>query len=57
LRSDLIFFARTTRSRRLVRDDERLSATLAGLHLVVFAGLMRASMAFNIAPFTGCFKR
>ena len=33
-------FAWTARSRRLVRDYERLPATLAGLHLVVFAGLM-----------------
>jgi transposase len=33
-------FAWTTRFRRLVRDYERLSATLAGLHLVVFACLM-----------------
>jgi len=33
-------FAWTTRFRRLVRDDERLPATLAGLHLVVFACLM-----------------
>ena len=30
----------TTRFRRLVRDYERLPATLAGLHLVVFACLM-----------------
>jgi transposase len=33
-------FAWTARFRRLVRDYERLPATLAGLHLVVFAGLM-----------------
>jgi transposase len=33
-------FAWTTRFRRLVRDYERLPATLAGLHLVVFAYLM-----------------
>ena len=33
-------FAWTTRFRRLVRDYERLPATLAGLHLVVFACLM-----------------
>ena len=33
-------FAWTTRCRRLVRDYERLPATLAGLHLVVFACLM-----------------
>ena len=33
-------FAWTARFRRLVRDYERLPATLAGLHLVVFACLM-----------------
>ncbi len=33
-------FAWTTRFRRLVRDYERLPATLAGLHLLVFACLM-----------------
>jgi transposase len=33
-------FAWTTRFRRLVRDYERLPATLAGLHLVAFACLM-----------------
>jgi transposase len=33
-------FAWTSRFRRLVRDYERLPATLAGLHLVVFACLM-----------------
>ena len=33
-------FAWTTRFRRLVRDYERLPATLASLHLVVFACLM-----------------
>ncbi len=33
-------FAWTTRFRRLVRDDERLPTTLAGLPLVVFACLM-----------------
>ena len=33
-------FAWTTRFRRLVRDYERLPATVAGLHLVVFACLM-----------------
>jgi transposase len=33
-------FAWATRFRRLVRDYERLPATLAGLHLVVFACLM-----------------
>lgn len=33
-------FAWTTRFRRMVRDYERLPATLAGLHLVVFACVM-----------------
>ena len=33
-------FAWTTRFRRLVRDDERLPATLAGFHLIVFVCLM-----------------
>jgi transposase len=33
-------FAWTARFRRLVRDYERLPATLAGLHLIVFACLM-----------------
>jgi len=41
-------FAWTTRFRRLVRDDERLPGTLAGLHLVVFACLMlHLWMAFS----------
>lgn len=41
-------FAWTTRFRRLVRDYERLPATLAGLHLVVFACLMlHRWMAFS----------
>ena len=41
-------FAWTTRFRRLVRDYERLSATLAGLHLVAFACLMLHQwMAFS----------
>jgi transposase len=41
-------FAWTTRFRRLVRDYERLPATLAGLHLVVFACLMPHQwMAFS----------
>ncbi len=35
------FFAWTTCFRRMVRDDERLPGTLAGLHQVVFACLMR----------------
>lgn len=33
-------FAWTTRFRRLVRDYERLSITLAGLHFLAFACLM-----------------
>ena len=33
-------FAWVARVRRLARDYERLSATLAGLHLVAFACLM-----------------
>ena len=33
-------FAWTTRFRRLVRDDERLPETLAGLHFVAFVCLM-----------------
>lgn len=33
-------FAWTTRFRRLVRDDERLTTTLAGFHCVAFAVLM-----------------
>jgi transposase len=33
-------FAWAARFRRLARDYERLSATLAGLHYFVFAGLM-----------------
>src|SRR5215469_4988408 len=33
-------FAWTARFRRLVRDYERLPATLAGLHLIVFTCLM-----------------
>lgn len=41
-------FAWTTRFRRLVRDDERLPTTLAGLHLIVFACLMLHQwMAFS----------
>jgi transposase len=41
-------FAWTTRFRRLVRDYERLPATLAGLHLVAFACLMLHQwMAFS----------
>ncbi len=41
-------FAWTTRFRRLVRDYERLAATLAGLHLIVFACLMLHQwMAFS----------
>src|SRR6266568_7333192 len=41
-------FAWTSRFRRLVRDYERLPATLAGLHLVVFAFLkLHQRMAFS----------
>lgn len=40
-------FAWTARFRRLARDYERLPATLAGLHFVVFAGLM-LSRALNL---------
>ena len=41
-------FAWTARFRRLARDYERLPATLAGLHLVGFAGLMLHQwMAFS----------
>lgn len=44
-------FAWTARFRRLVRDYERLPATLAGLHLVVFACLMLHHwMAFSVPP-------
>jgi hypothetical protein len=46
-------FAWTARFRRLVRDYERLPATLAGLHLIVFACLMRASVDFHMKPLTG----
>ncbi len=42
-------FAWTTRFRRLVRDYERLPATLAGLHLVVFACLM-LHQGLSISP-------
>ncbi len=38
-------FAWVARFRRLARDYERLSETLAGLHFVVFAILMRAKAA------------
>ncbi|RYZ86257.1 MAG: IS5 family transposase, partial [Proteobacteria bacterium] len=42
----------TARFRRLARDYERLPETLAGLHFVVFAGLMlvRASAKFLLIP-------
>lgn len=33
-------FAWTARFRRLARDDERLAATLKGLHLLVFTVIM-----------------
>jgi transposase len=37
-------FAWLSRFRRLAKDDERLPATLAGLHLVAFSTLMLARM-------------
>ena len=44
-------FAWTTRFRRLVRDYERLPATLAGLHLVVFACLMlHQFLHYSLSP-------
>jgi transposase len=44
-------FAWTPRFRRLVRDDERLPSTLAGLHLVVFACLMlHQFILFSLSP-------
>ena len=45
-------FAWATRSRRLVKDYERLPETVAGLHFVAFACLMlaRAVLAFGPGP-------
>lgn len=40
-------FAWTARCRRLARDDERLSTTLAGLHFVAFAMLVRTPLLGN----------
>jgi hypothetical protein len=42
-----------TRSRRLVKDYERLPETVAGPHFVAFAYLMlaRAVLAFDPAPY------
>lgn len=37
-------FAWASRFRRLARDYERLPQTLAGIHFVVFAGLMLAQL-------------
>ncbi len=42
-------FAWASRFRRLARDYERLPQTLAGIHLVVFAGLMLAQLV-QLAP-------
>ena len=45
-------FAWATRSRRLVKDYERLPETVAGPHFVAFAYLMlaRAVLAFDPGP-------
>ena len=45
-------FAWATRSRRLVKDYERLPETVAGLHFVAFVCLMlaRAVLAFSPGP-------
>jgi transposase len=45
-------FAWATRSRRLVKDYERLPETVAGLHFVAFACWMlaRAVLAFGLGP-------
>ena len=45
-------FAWATRSRRLIKDYERLPETVAGLHFVAFACLMlaRAVLAFDPGP-------
>lgn len=45
-------FAWATRSRRLVKDYERLPETVAGLHFVAFTCLMfaRAILAFGLGP-------
>jgi transposase len=46
-------FAWASRFRRLARDYERLPQTLAGIHLVVFAGLMLAQVVAHITNLTG----
>ena len=46
-------FAWASRFRRLARDYERLPQTLAGIHLVVFAGLMLAQVVAHITTLTG----
>ena len=46
-------FAWASRFRRLARDYERLPQTLAGIHLVVFAGLMLAQVVAHITRLTG----
>lgn len=45
-------FAWTSRFRRLARDYERLPQTLAGIHLVVFAGLMLAQVVRCVGHIT-----
>ena len=45
-------FAWASRFRRLARDYERLPQTLAGIHLVVFAGLMLAQVVQHITTLT-----
>ena len=45
-------FAWASRFRRLARDYERLPQTLAGIHLVVFAGLMLAQVVAHITSLT-----
>ena len=46
-------FAWMARCRRLARDDERLSTTLAGLHFVAFAMLMLTRLLGD-NPWQGC---
>ena len=49
-------FGWASRFRRLARDYERLPETLAGIHFVVFAGLMLAQFVRlaeqNVGPIT-----
>jgi transposase len=49
-------FAWATRFRRLVRDYERLPATLVGLHLIVFACLMLHHWLSLPSPYSGVHK-